>query len=59
MIDWISKAFFDAHNACNTLILLIDPNMPKPLAAGLSTALVVFITLKSLQFGFKIQKNTI
>ena len=59
MIDWITKAFVDAHNACNTLVLLIDPSMPRPLAAGLGTALFVLITLKSLQFGFKIQKNKV
>jgi hypothetical protein len=56
MIDWIIKTAIDAHNACNTLVLFLVPNMPQSLAAGLSTALFVYITLKPIQFGFKFQK---
>ena len=53
MIDWITKTFVDAHSACHTLVLLIDPNMSRPLAAGLGTALFVYITLKSIQVAYK------
>lgn len=55
MIDWIIKLFIDAHSACHTLVLLIDPSMPRPLAAGLGTALFVYITLKTLAFSWRVR----
>jgi hypothetical protein len=57
MIDWIIQSFYNAQNACIKLFLFVDPTMPKTLASGLGTALFVFITLKCIEIGFKLQKD--